>query len=233
MKLKLFVLALGCGVMSLTSCDKLTSSTKITNQLDSVSYCLGSTFGKNLERSGLSEINKEIMMDAMATAMKGGDLKIDLKDANKIIGDYVQESKAKKASANVEVGAKFLEDNKSKEGVQVTESGLQYKILTPSEGVKPLATDVVKVHYTGKLITGKVFDSSVERGTPAEFPVNRVIPGWTEALQLMTVGSKYELYIPANLAYGERGAGADIGPNSTLIFEVELLGIVKKEEAKK
>lgn len=233
MKLKLFVLALGCGAISLTSCNELTKNTKITNQIDSVSYCLGSTFAKNLERSGLSDINEDIMMDAMHAVLKGGDLKIDVKDANKIIGEYVQAEKAKQASVNVEKGVKFLEDNKSKDGVKTTESGLQYKVISEGDGAKPLAADVVKVHYTGKLISGKVFDSSVERGTPAEFPVNRVIPGWTEALQLMTVGSKYELYIPANLAYGERGAGADIGPNATLIFEVELLEIVAKQEAKK
>jgi len=233
MKLKLFVLALGCGVMSLSSCGELSKNTKITNQVDSVSYCLGSTFGKNLERSGLGDVNEAVMMDAMRTAIANGDLKIDIKDANKIIGDYVQAAKMKKASANIEIGTKFLEENKSKEGVTTTESGLQYKVITKGDGVKPAATDVVKVHYTGKLIDGKVFDSSVERGTPAEFPVNRVIPGWTEALQLMTVGSKYELYIPANLAYGERGAGADIAPNATLIFEVELLDIVSSEESAK
>lgn len=122
-------------------------------------------------------------------------------------------------------GQKFLEENKAKEGVKTTDSGLQYEVITTAEGAKPKATDTVTVHYHGTLLDGTVFDSSVERGEPTEFPLNRVIPGWTEGVQLMSVGEKYRFFIPYDLAYGERGAGADIKPFSTLIFEVELLGI--------
>lgn len=126
---------------------------------------------------------------------------------------------------NLEAGMKFLEENKKKPGVVCLESGLQYEILTEGNGAKPHATDTVTCHYHGMLIDGRVFDSSVQRGQPASFPLNRVISGWTEALQLMPVGSKWKLFLPPHLAYGEQQAGALIGPNSTLIFEVELLGI--------
>lgn len=126
---------------------------------------------------------------------------------------------------NLEAGMKFLEENKKRPGVVCLESGLQYEILTEGTGAKPHATDTVTCHYHGMLIDGRVFDSSVQRGQPASFPLNRVISGWTEALQLMPVGSKWKLFLPPHLAYGEQQAGALIGPNSTLIFEVELLGI--------
>jgi len=139
-----------------------------------------------------------------------------------------KEGKTKEAAAeNLKKGQKFLEENKSKPGIKVTESGLQYEILEQGKGKKPALTDKVKCNYKGTLIDGTVFDSSYDRGQPATFGVNRVIKGWTEALQMMPVGSKWKLYIPAELAYGERGAGADIGPNETLIFEIELLDIEK------
>jgi FKBP-type peptidyl-prolyl cis-trans isomerase len=137
-----------------------------------------------------------------------------------------QQAKAEReASENITAGEAFLAENASKEGVMVTESGLQYKVITEGSGPKPQATDQVTVHYRGTLLDGTEFDSSYSRGEPATFGLNQVIPGWTEGVQLMNVGSKYEFYIPANLAYGERGAGASIGPNSTLIFEVELISI--------
>ena len=137
-----------------------------------------------------------------------------------------QQAVAKAAEANREQGKKFLEENAKKEGVKTTASGLQYKEITAGNGEKPKANSRVRVHYTGKLTDGTVFDSSVQRGEPAEFGLNQVIPGWTEGLQLMPVGSKYELYIPSNLGYGDRGAGAAIPPGAALVFEVELLAIV-------
>lgn len=137
-----------------------------------------------------------------------------------------QEEKAK-AGVNLEKGKKFLEDNGKRKGVITLPSGLQYEILKEGNGPKPTATDKVTTHYHGTTIDGKVFDSSVERGQPAQFGVNQVIPGWTEALQLMPVGSKWKLFIPSNLAYGESGAGGAIGPNETLVFEVELISIDK------
>ena len=139
----------------------------------------------------------------------------------------VNEYQQKAAARAVGKGAEFLAENAKREGVQVTASGLQYEVIKAAEGAKPTPTDTVSVHYTGTLISGKKFDSSVDRGEPTEFPVNRVIPGWTEGLQLMSVGSKFKFFIPSELAYGEAGAGRDIGPNETLIFEVELLGIKK------
>ena len=138
-----------------------------------------------------------------------------------------REKMAAAAKKNKEAGDKFLAANKKKEGVKTTDSGLQYEVLEEGDGKSPKPTDTVKVHYHGTLIDGTVFDSSVERKEPVEFPVNRVIEGWTEALQLMQVGDKYRLVIPSDLAYGERGAGGDIGPNSVLVFEVELLDIVE------
>ena len=134
---------------------------------------------------------------------------------------------AEMAAKNIEIEKKFLAENGAKENVKTTASGLQYEVITEGKGAKPGATDMVKVHYTGSLLNGQVFDSSVQRGEPAQFGVHQVIPGWTEALQMMSVGSKYKLYIPARLAYGENGAGDRIPPNATLIFEVELLDIVK------
>lgn len=141
------------------------------------------------------------------------------------IADKLFRIKQEKAAANLKAGNEFLEKNKEKTGVISLPSGLQYEILIQSEGEKPSATNTVTCHYHGTLIDGRVFDSSVQRGTPASFPLNRVIKGWTEGLQLMSVGSKYRFYIPPHLAYGDRQMSAEIGPNSTLIFDVELLGI--------
>lgn len=139
--------------------------------------------------------------------------------------DKLNQAKGEKLSANLKAGEEFLEQNKQREGVHTTASGLQYEVLNQGDGPKPKATDKVKCHYHGTLIDGTIFDSSVQRGQPATFPLNMVISGWTEALQLMPVGSKYRLFLHPSLAYGERQTGAVIGPNSTLIFDVELLGI--------
>ncbi|HSU51427.1 MAG TPA: FKBP-type peptidyl-prolyl cis-trans isomerase [Segetibacter sp.] len=139
--------------------------------------------------------------------------------------DKLNQAKGEKLAANLKAGEDFLEKNKQREGVQTTESGLQYEVLNEGNGPKPKATDKVKCHYHGTLIDGTIFDSSVQRGQPATFPLNMVIKGWTEALQLMSVGSKYRLFLHPGLAYGERQTGSVIGPNSTLIFDVELLGI--------
>ena len=140
--------------------------------------------------------------------------------------DKLMNMKSEKATANLKAGEDFLEQNKKREGVMTTASGLQYEVLSEGSGAKPKATDKVKCHYHGTLINGSIFDSSVQRGQPATFPLNMVIKGWTEALQLMSVGSKYRLFLHPSLAYGERQTGSVIGPNSTLIFDVELLDIV-------
>ncbi len=177
---------------------------------------------------GVDQLDKKILIAAFEKAFLGDSVKIKPQHANEIIQKFFGQISKAEGDKNLKEGEEFLAKNKTKSGVVTTASGLQYEIIKAGTGPKPKAEDEVKCHYKGTLIDGKVFDSSIERGEPATFPVNRVIPGWTEALQLMPVGSKWKLYIPASLGYGERGAGQDIKPNSTLIFEVELLEIVKK-----
>ena len=151
--------------------------------------------------------------------------KISAVDAQKVIQNYFQKQQAKASKSVIEEGKKFLEENSKKDGIITLESGLQYQVLKSAEGPKPTINDQVTTHYHGTLLDGTVFDSSIERGQPATFPVSGVIKGWTEALQLMTVGSKWKLFVPYDLAYGERSAGPKIGPYTTLIFEVELISI--------
>jgi FKBP-type peptidyl-prolyl cis-trans isomerase len=168
------------------------------------------------------------MAAAFRLASLGEETAMNEEEANNFIRTYLETAGKKEAQKNLEEGNAFLEQNKAREGVTTTESGLQYEVITAGTGEKPTAENQVRVHYHGTLIDGKVFDSSVDRGEPAVFGVNQVIPGWTEALMLMPVGSKWKVYLPSNLAYGEQGAGQDIAPNSALIFEVELLEIVKE-----
>jgi len=206
----------------------------LKNQMDSLSAAIGVSFSSSLSSQGISNINSEILTQTIKTSLKGGKASFSPEEANKFIGEYFQVIMAEKQKEGElkgavvrEEGEKFLEENKKKTGVITTESGLQYEILKAGTGPKPLATDKVKTHYHGTLINGTIFDSSVDRGEPIEFPVGGVIKGWTEALQLMPVGSKWKLFIPYQLAYGERGAGAQIPAYSALVFEVELLEIVK------
>ena len=230
----LIIFAVLAFVVATTSCQpgKSGKDVKLESNIDSASYALGVLIGQNNKQQmdmtpGASDINIDLLVAAMEKSLKGEDVKIPAEAASTIVRGYFEGISKKEGQKNLEAGQAFLEANKAKEGVVTLESGLQYEILKEGTGTKPTADDKVKCHYHGTTIDGKVFDSSVERGEPAEFPVNGVIPGWVEALQLMPVGSKWKLYIPAELAYGERGAGADIAPNSALIFEVELLEIVK------
>jgi FKBP-type peptidyl-prolyl cis-trans isomerase len=211
---------------------KAGSSIKLESAADSAGYAIGILVGNNNKEQiknapGGEEINLEAMAEGfrMSTLEEGG--VITMEEADKILKSYFEQAGEKEGQANLESGNAFLEQNKSRNGVTVTESGLQYEVLKQGSGDKPAATDQVRVHYHGTLIDGTVFDSSIDRGEPVVFGVNQVIPGWTEALQLMPTGSKWKIYLPSELAYGEQGAGQDIGPNSTLIFEVELLEIVK------
>lgn len=199
---------------------------KYTNELDKISYSLGLSIASNLISSGVKTINTEAFNDAMSTVFAGQMPEIMPDEANNILQDYFEKLQKEQGSASKEAGEKYLAENKKREGVVALPSGLQYKILKEGNGPKPTADDTVKCHYEGRLINGQVFDSSIKRGEPAEFPVGGVIAGWVEALQLMPVGSKWQLYIPSELAYGAHGAGQAIGPNETLIFDVELLAIV-------
>lgn len=199
---------------------------KYTNEIDKVSYSLGLSITSNLISSGIKTINQEAFNDAMNSVFAGQMPEIMPDEANNILQTYFEKIQNEKGKEAKEAGEKFLAENKTREGVVTLESGLQYKILNEGSGAKPTANDTVKCHYEGRLINGQVFDSSIRRGEPAEFPVGGVIAGWVEALQLMPVGSKWQLYIPSELAYGQHGAGAAIGPNETLIFDVELLEII-------
>ena len=223
MKNKLFILGIAA---TLIACNQENfSSAELTTPMDSVSYSLGVSVANNLKSSGFESIETDALASAFNDVFGDNDVRISEDDANALIQEYFMELSEKKSLESSAEGVAFLEENAKKEGVVTTESGLQYEILTSGTGASPAETDQVSVHYHGTLIDGTVFDSSVDRGQPATFPVNGVIPGWVEALQLMNVGSKYKLYIPSDLAYGERGAGGSIGPNATLIFEVELLSI--------
>ena len=195
------------------------------NPMDSLSYSLGVLVAQNLKQQGFEGVDAEVVAKGISDVLNNSKLAIDEAQANMVIKHYLQEQKAAKYKDNLEAGKQFLAKNAKKDGVTTLPSGLQYSIIKQGEGPVPTRSDKVKTHYHGTLIDGTVFDSSVERGEPISFPVTGVIAGWTEALQLMPVGSKWKLYIPYDLAYGERGAGPTIGPYTTLIFEVELLDI--------
>lgn len=208
---------------------------ELKTEKDKVSYMVGMDVGKGLS-SIKDEIDMKVVVQAIEASIKGDKTALTQEEALKIRQDFMTKLSAKrqaeekaKAETNKKAGDEFLAKNKSKAGVKTTASGLQYSVEKEGTGPKPKATDTVKVHYLGTKIDGTKFDSSYDRGQPATFPLNGVIKGWTEGLQLMSVGSKYKLYVPADLAYGENGPG-QIGPNATLIFDVELLGIENPAE---
>jgi FKBP-type peptidyl-prolyl cis-trans isomerase FklB len=208
------------------------AQTELKDQKDKVSYSIGLDIGTTLKRQ-LIDVNAELLSKGIQDGLSGNKALLTDEQVKETMAAFQKDMMAKQAAAkkvagekNAAEGKKFLAENKTKEGVKTTASGVQYKVLKEGTGPIPKATDTVKVNYRGTTIDGTEFDSSYKRGQPASFPVNRVIKGWTEALQLMKVGSKYQLVIPADLAYGERGAGSDIGPNATLLFDVELLEIV-------
>ncbi len=213
------------------SATKSATPLTLTTGKDKLSYAIGMNVGKNLQRQSI-DVDPAILMQGLKDTMAGGKTLLTEQEAQSVLTEMQaearkrQEEKMKVAGeANKKEGDAFLAANKTKEGVVTLPSGLQYKIIKAGTGPKPTATDSVVCNYRGTLIDGKEFDSSYKRGEPATFPVNGVIKGWTEALQLMPVGSKWQLVVPAELAYGSRGAGPDIGPDSTLIFEVELMSI--------
>lgn len=222
------------GALVIMSCtaESQVNSVKPTSKSDTTSYAIGMSIGSNIRTQKLEVVSEQVLA-GLRDALADKSLLTE-EQMMATLQAFQEEQTAKAAverdkslSQNKDRGVKFLADNKSKPGVVTTSSGLQYVVITQGTGAKPKAENTVKVHYTGTLIDGKVFDSSVQRGQPIEFPLNGVIKGWTEGVQLMSVGSKYKFFIPSDLAYGERGAGQDIGPNEALIFEVELLDIVK------
>lgn len=204
-------------------------------KLDRISYALGLSMGNNFRASGIKEINVQDFADGVAAVFNGLAPKMSYDEAKEEIRTYFEAMQkeqeaaaAQMAEANSKAGEAFLAENGKRVEVKTTPSGLQYEVLKEGDGAMPTADDQVMVHYTGKLIDGTVFDSSVERGEPATFGVTQVIPGWVEALQMMKAGSQWRLFIPSALAYGPRGAGGLIGPNQTLIFDVELIKVIGK-----
>lgn len=194
-------------------------------KLDSLSYSAGILIAQSLKQQGLDSIDVNTFSNAIRDVLKGNTPAIDVAKANQIMQKQRQSFQSKKYEKVIAEGKKFLDENAKRAGVVTLPSGLQYEVMKPSSGPKPSKTDKVSVHYHGTLLDGTVFDSSVERGQPASFGVTQVIAGWIEALQLMGEGAKWKLFIPYNLAYGERAAGPKIGPYATLVFEVELLKI--------
>lgn len=215
----LVALALGFGASTLAE--------ELESQKDKFSYTIGYQMGLSLQRPGM-ELNQDVLMQALTDALNGVDPKLSRQDMDAAIAAQrakLEGERQEKAAGNLAEGQAFLEENRQRDAVSVTDSGLQYEVLSEGDGPQPTESDTVVVHYEGTTIDGTVFDSSYERDNPATLPLNGVIQGWQEGLQLMKEGAKYKLYIPAQLAYGEQGAGGRIGPNEALIFEVELLEI--------
>jgi FKBP-type peptidyl-prolyl cis-trans isomerase FkpA len=214
---RLFVIALSIGLLAPLAAEAPKAD---------VSYALGMLIGASAKGTNI-DVDIDALLAGVKDSVSGGKTKLTDAQARTLVQAAAQSSLEKKGAANLAAGKAFLESNGKKAGVKTTASGLQYEVIKEGKGSKPKATDTVTVNYEGKLLSGKVFDSSYERNQPATFPLNGVIKGWTEGLQLMGVGSKYRFYIPSDLAYGPNGTGGPIGPNETLVFEVELLAIGK------
>lgn len=204
------------------------AASKYKTEKQRLSYAIGVQIGSSLRAQGFKQVDAAALGQAVADVLNGHKLRVSKEDMQAAIKSFQQKKLAEReamATANKKAGDEFRAKNKKKKGVKVTKDGIQYEVLKEGNGKHPTAKDTVTVHYTGKLINGKVFDSSVQRGHPATFPLDGVIKGWTEILPMMKVGSKWRIVIPPELAYGANGAGGVIGPNETLIFEIELLGI--------
>lgn len=234
--MKKTLIAASVAVM-IASGSAFAEATKLSTDDDKLSYSLGMLIGDRILSQYSEEIDYFVLLEAMRAQHQGKETAMTMDEAHGVMqaseekAAGVAAGKAKEEAAKaIALGQAFMLTNKSVEGVMVTESGIQYQVLTAAEGAKPKATDKVKVHYKGTTIDGKTFDSSYDRGEPAEFGLNQVIPGWTEGVQLMSVGSKYKFVIPSSLAYGDQGAGSSIGPGETLIFEVELLEILNADQ---
>jgi FKBP-type peptidyl-prolyl cis-trans isomerase FklB len=207
----------------------------LKDQKEKISYIIGMDIGGNFKKQSI-DVDPDILVRGIKDGLSGAKPLLSEQEAQEVMAAFEKEMRGRQEAAQNAAGEKnkkegevFLAENKKKEGVKTLPSGLQYKVIKPGTGKKPAATDTVTTHYKGTLLDGTEFDSSYKRGKPATFPVNGVIPGWTEALQLMEEGAKWQLFIPSNLAYAERGAGRVIGPHATLIFEVELISIQEKK----
>lgn len=227
MKSQLLAVAFAGTLSSVALVTSAFAETKLESDIDKLSYSLGMIFGEHTAQ-GFGEINYDILLEAFKAQKEGAETLLSVGEAQKLIQEgQVAEAEARAAEAKA-AGQEFLDENAKRDGVTVTESGLQYEVITAAEGDKPSIDDTVTVHYTGTLTDGRVFDSSVQNGEPAVFPLRGVIPGWTEGLQLMNIGSKYRFVIPSDLAYGNRAVGQLIRPGETLVFEVEMLEIMPK-----
>lgn len=236
MKTKSLVGLLIIALVTATSCNQMKNSTlkigavKLVTPTDTASYALGVNMASNVKNMGLEEINLQVFAKAFQDVYGNEKLQITEAASGPILQAFFGKLMEKKAASSLAEGQTWLAENGKKTGVKTTASGLQYEVMREGTGPKPTAANTVKVHYHGTTTNGKVFDSSVDRGQPVEFPLNGVIPGWTEGVQLMSVGSKYKFFIPGNLAYGARPPqGSGIAPNATLIFEVELLEILPEK----
>jgi FKBP-type peptidyl-prolyl cis-trans isomerase len=214
-------------LLALTACEKKESApaeVNLATDEDRFSYALGMLVGERVLKQ-YGEVDYQLLLAGMRAQHQDQATLLTLEEAGDSLNAHSEKQFAEQSAGNRKRGEDYLKSNSEKDGVQVTESGLQYSVLTPADGPKPKATDEVTVHYRGTLIDGTEFDSSYSRGAPTSFTLNQVIPGWTEGLQLMSIGAKYQFVIPFSLGYGERGAGGQIGPFETLIFEVELIDI--------
>ncbi|MDR0757820.1 MAG: FKBP-type peptidyl-prolyl cis-trans isomerase [Tannerella sp.] len=236
-KISVLMMSATTAILMAVSCNQMgiSNSVRLKSAVDSVSYAIGVNYGTGLGRALQTlpggKANLDAVIAGFADAIKNdtSSLKFREEAASAYVNQYVMSEQARDAETTKEEGDAFLAANKTKDGVITTESGLQYKVLTEGTGVRPAVDDQVKVHYTGRLLDGTVFDSSVERGEPVTFGVTGVIQGWTEVLQIMPAGSKYQVWIPSDLAYGPQGAGQQIKPNSALEFEIELLEVIKQK----
>jgi FKBP-type peptidyl-prolyl cis-trans isomerase FklB len=226
MKRKSILLVACLSFATLISCNgqKGKSDVVLKTQSDSVAYGIGVSIGANMKKDGLDSLNVDILAKALKAAMHGDSTMISAQQSQSIIQAYLGEKQKKKGEAALNEGKKFLEENKKKPGVTELPDGLQYSVMKEGTGPMPKETDSVTVHYHGTLIDGTVFDSSVDRGQPITYPLNGFVKGWQEALQMMKVGSKWKLFVPPTLGYGERGSGK-VPPNATMIFEMELISI--------
>ena len=219
-------LVAACVAALMSTSTVMADTTKLTSEDDRLSYSLGMLIGERILKQYSEDINYYVMLEGIRAAHTGAETAMTMEEAQLAMQASEDKAIEEGIAKAKESGAAYMAENAKKEGVKTTDSGIQYEVITEGSGDSPKATDKVKVHYVGQLTDGTVFDSSVSRGEPAEFGLNQVIPGWTEGVQLMNKGSKFRFVIPSELAYGDQGAGASIGPGETLVFEVELLDIL-------